>query len=162
MSPESRRGRHAGTCLPSIKKNEKTSGCSGASVAGWALAQGGTLAASPEEDRDVGGLSCRCRCPPPPRGGSSQDGMKDSRKKRSFTTSFRFNWDCRQGLSRLGTFELIVIGEWVGSLPQRYVQSVPYSYLYCFLCVNTLATITVRPMPIRDKFNGTSGKVWYW
>ena len=54
MSPESRgrrRGRHAGTCLPSIKK----SGCSGASVAGWALAQGGTLAASPEEDRDVGG-----------------------------------------------------------------------------------------------------------
>ena len=59
------------------KKNEKKRGCSGASVAiGWALAQGGTLAASPEEDRDVGGLSytCRSRCPPPPRGGSSQDG----------------------------------------------------------------------------------------
>ena len=39
------------------KKEKKKSGCSGASVAGWALAQGGTLAAFPEEDRDVGGLS---------------------------------------------------------------------------------------------------------
>ena len=62
---------------PKSKKRKKR-GCSGAGVAiGWALAQGGTLAASPEEDREVGGLSytCRCRCPPPPRGGSSQDGF---------------------------------------------------------------------------------------
>ena len=62
MSSESRRrGRHASTCLPSIKKTKKR-GCSGAGVAiGWALAQGGTLAASPEEDREVGGLSYTCR-----------------------------------------------------------------------------------------------------
>ena len=38
---------------PLNQKNEKKSGCSGAV---WALAQGGTLATSPEEDRDVGGL----------------------------------------------------------------------------------------------------------
>ena len=40
-----------------VSPQSRKSGCSWASVAGWALAQGGTLAASPEEDRDVGGLS---------------------------------------------------------------------------------------------------------
>ena len=45
---------------PQSKKRKK-GGCSGASVAkGWALAQDGTLAASPEEDREVGGLSYTC------------------------------------------------------------------------------------------------------
>ena len=67
---------------PLNQKNEKKSGCSGASVAGWALAQGGTLAASPEEDRDVGGLSYtmqhagvpRHHAEAPPRTGNNQIG----------------------------------------------------------------------------------------
>ena len=46
---------------PPQSKKRKKRGCSGAGVAkGWALAQGGTLAASPEEDREVGGLSYTC------------------------------------------------------------------------------------------------------
>ena len=50
-------GEEGEACRHVSPLNQKKSGCSGASVAGWALAQGGTLAASPEEDWDVGGLS---------------------------------------------------------------------------------------------------------
>ena len=92
MSPESRRRRGfvCGTCLPSIKKTKKR-GCSGASVAkGWALAQAALWPASPEEDREVGGLSYTCgagvprhRVEAPPRTGELKFDFTNETKNNS-------------------------------------------------------------------------------
>ena len=87
MSPESRRrrrGRHAGTCLPSIKKKKRKKRVV---ALGPVWRKGGLwprAALWPRPPKRTGKWEAfrtpaACRCPPPPRGGSSQDGCTDSR-----------------------------------------------------------------------------------